>query len=265
MNALRVPAGCSVSVGGPTLQPVSSSGVSTVNEGIAMQTIVLVEDDLELAELTKERLEREGYSVQHEENGELGRDTIVDSQPDLVVLDIMLPGIDGFEVCKQVRPDYAGPILILTARDEDLDEILGLELGADDFVTKPVKPRLLLARIRALLRRARMEPEARIQEKVSIGGLTVDASRREAIVDDVEMDLTTTEFDLLWFLATHTGQVVSRQDIYQALFQYDYDGLDRSVDVYISRLRNRLGDQPASPHYIKTVRGVGYLMAGEKT
>ena len=230
-----------------------------------MQTIVLVEDDLELAELTKERLEREGFSVRHEENGESGRDAIIDSQPDLVVLDIMLPGIDGFEVCKQVRPGYAGPILILTARDEDLDEILGLELGADDFVTKPVKPRLLLARIRALLRRARMEPEARVQEKVSIGSLTVDASRREATVEDVEVDLTTTEFDLLWYLTTHAGEVVSRQDIYQALFQYDYDGLDRSVDVYISRLRNRLGDQPTSPHYIKTVRGVGYLMAGEKT
>ena len=242
-----------------------------------MQTIVLVEDDFELAELTKERLEREGFSVRHEENGESGRDAIIDSQPDLVVLDIMLPGIDGFEVCKQVRPGYAGPILILTARDEDLDEILGLELGADDFVTKPIKPRLLLARIRALLRRARMEPEARVQEKVSIGSLTVDASRREATVEDVEVDLTTTEFDLLWYLTTHAGEVVSRQDIYQAgevvsrqdiyqaLFQYDYDGLDRSVDVYISRLRNRLGDQPTSPHYIKTVRGVGYLMAGEKT
>lgn len=230
-----------------------------------MQTIVLVEDDLELAELTKERLEREGFSVRHEENGESGRDAIIDSQPDIVVLDIMLPGIDGFEVCKQVRPGYAGPILILTARDENLDEILGLELGADDFVTKPVKPRLLLARIRALLRRARMEPEARVQEKVSIGSLTVDASRREATVEDVEVDLTTTEFDLLWYLTTHAGEVVSRQDIYQALFQYDYDGLDRSVDVYISRLRNRLGDQPTSPHYIKTVRGVGYLMAGEKT
>ncbi len=264
MNASTAPIGCSDSSDGPTLRAVATMN-STMDERKAVQTIVLVEDDLELAELTKERLEREGFSVRHEENGEAGRDAIVGSQPDLVVLDIMLPGIDGFEVCKQVRPDYAGPILILTARDEDLDEILGLELGADDFVTKPVKPRLLLARIRALLRRARLEPSARVQEKVSIGSLVVDASRRETHVDDAEVELTTTEFDLLWYLATHAGEVVSRQDIYQALFQYDYDGLDRSVDVYISRLRHRLGDQPTFPHYIKTVRGVGYLMAGEKT
>lgn len=140
-----------------------------------MQTIVLVEDDLELAELTKERLEREGFSVHHEENGEAGRDAIVDAQPDLVVLDIMLPGIDGFEVCRQVRPQYVGPILILTARDEDLDEILGLELGADDFVTKPVKPRLLLARIRALLRRTRMEPVQQAHDSVHIGMRPVES------------------------------------------------------------------------------------------
>ncbi len=255
---------CTVSVVRPTLQNTLASGVPGATESIEMQTIVLVEDDLELAELTKERLEREGFSVQHEENGEAGRDAIVDAQPDLVVLDIMLPGIDGFEVCCQVRPQYVGPILILTARDEDLDEILGLELGADDFVTKPVKPRLLLARIRALLRRTRMEPVQQAHDSVHIGSLSVDASRREAQVEGREIDLTTTEFDLLWYLATHAGEVVSRQDIYQGLFQYDYDGLDRSVDVYISRLRNRLGDQPSSPHYIKTVRGVGYLMAGEK-
>ena len=235
-----------------------------MSEEKTTQTIVLVEDDLELAELTKERLEREGFTVIHEENGEKGRDTILSTRPDLVLLDVMLPGIDGFEVCKQVRPDYPGPILILTARDEDLDEILGLELGADDFVTKPVKPRLLLARIRALLRRSNRKDSERPKERVSIGSLAVDASRREAQVDGQEIDLTTTEFDLLWYLVTHAGHVVSRQDIYLSLFQYDYDGLDRSVDVYISRLRNRLGDSPNAPHYIKTVRGVGYLMAGEK-
>lgn len=227
--------------------------------------IVLVEDDLELASLTKERLEREGFSVVHEENGQAGRDTIVSSRPDLVLLDLMLPEIDGFEVCRQVRSQYDGPILIFTARDDDLDEILGLEIGADDFVTKPVKPRLLLARIRALLRRSKITPAERgTSGKVSLGDLTVDTSRREAEIRGAEIDLTTTEFDLLWFLVTKAGSVVSRQDIYQALFQYDYDGLDRSVDVYISRLRGKLGDDPTSPHYIKTVRGVGYLMAGEK-
>ena len=188
-----------------------------------------------------------------------------EEQPDLVVLDIMLPGGDGFEVCRQVRPQYAGPILILTARDDNLDEILGLELGADDFVTKPVNPRLLLARIRALLRRSQRKNAPSKTGKVSVGELTVDGSRREAEIDGSQVELTTIEFDLLSYLTSRAGEVVSRQEIYQALFRYDYDGLDRSVDVYISRLRQKLGDTPGAPHYIKTVRGVGYLMAGEKT
>ena len=227
-------------------------------------TICLVEDDLELAALTKERLEREGFRVLLEENGQEASRLIVKEQPDLVVLDIMLPGMDGFEVCREVRPRYAGPILILTARDDDLDEILGLELGADDFVTKPVKPRLLLARVRALLRRSRKGAMTSPSDTISVGELTVDGSRREADISGAQIELTTTEFDLLFYLTSRSGEVVSRQEIYQALFQYDYDGLDRSVDVYISRLRQKLGDNPAAPHYIKTVRGVGYLMAGEK-
>jgi two-component system response regulator RstA len=227
-------------------------------------TIILVEDDLELAELTKERLEREGFRVLHEENGENACDLILSERPDLVLLDIMLPGIDGLEVCRRIRPEYDGPILILTARDEDLDEILGLEMGADDFVTKPVKPRLLLARVRALLRRAQRKESSGKPGKFSVGELTVDGSRREADISGRQVELTTTEFDLLSYLTSRTGEVVSRQDIYQKLFQYDYDGLDRSVDVYISRLRHKLGDNPGAPHYIKTVRGVGYLMAGEK-
>lgn len=229
----------------------------------ANHTIFLVEDDLELAELTKERLEREGFRVLHEENGEVAAREIVDAQPDLVVLDLMLPGMDGFEVCRHVRPGFRGPILILTARDDDLDEILGLELGADDFVTKPVKPRLLLARVRALLRRSKQGPPPQ-SDRISVGALTVDGSRREADIEGNQIELTTTEFDLLFYLTSRAGEVVSRQEIYQTLFQYDYDGLDRSVDVYISRLRQKLGDAPNTPHYIKTVRGVGYLMAGEK-
>lgn len=227
--------------------------------------IVLVEDDLELAALTKERFEKEGLDVLHEESGEKARDTILSQKPDLVVLDIMLPDMDGFEVCRQIRPQYAGPILILTARDEDVDEILGLEMGADDFVTKPVKPRLLLARVRALLRRSLRKESSPKPEKLTTGELTVDASRREADKGGSPVELTTTEFDLLHYLISRAGEVVSRQDIYQTLFHYDYDGLDRSVDVYISRLRQKLGDNPGASHYIKTVRGVGYLMAGEKS
>lgn len=227
--------------------------------------IILVEDDLELAALTQERLEKEGFHVLHEENGERARDLILDTKPDLVVLDIMLPGIDGLDVCRQVRTGYDGPILILTARDNDLDEILGLELGADDFVTKPIRPRLLLARVRALLRRSSRNETLIKQEKLQIGELVVDSSRREVSIEGEAVELTTTEFDLLHYLTSRAGEVVSRQQIYQAMFQYDYDGLDRSIDVYISRLRQKLGDNPGAPHYLKTVRGIGYLMAGENT
>ena len=227
------------------------------------ETIMIVEDDLELAKLTKERLEREGFRVLHEANGEAARTRIVNESPDLVVLDIMLPGMDGFAVCREVRSTYRGPILILTARDEDLDEILGLELGADDFVTKPVQPRVLIARIRALLRRAHPVQEGGKVSRIASGDLVADASRREVRLRERSIDLTTIEFDLLWYLASRAGEVVSRSDIYQALFHYDYDGLDRRADVYISRIRRKLGDDPSEPHYIKTVRGIGYLMAGQ--
>jgi two-component system response regulator RstA len=177
----------------------------------------------------------------------------------------MLPGMDGFQVCRHLRPGYQGPILILTARDDDLDQILGLELGADDYVTKPVKPRVLLARVRALLRRAQAPAPAQGgPTHVGLGSLEVDASRREVTLDGRQVAITTVEFDLLWFLASRAGQVVSRQDLYQAIFHYDYDGLDRSIDVYVSRLRQKLGDDPTAPQFIKTVRGAGYLMAGER-
>jgi two-component system, OmpR family, response regulator RstA len=227
------------------------------------QRIMLVEDDLELASLVKERLEREGYQVSHEANGKAARDRILAEPPDLVVLDVMLPGMDGFEVCRSVRPTYREPILMLTARDEDVDEILGLEMGADDYVTKPVRPRVLLARIRNLLRRASPEPSAEGVRRIQIGDIIVDAARREVSRGGDQVDLTTVEYDLVWHLATRAGTVVSRQNLYQALFGYDYDGLDRGVDVYISRIRHKLGDDPADPELIKTVRGVGYLFAGE--
>ncbi|MFA6111042.1 MAG: response regulator transcription factor [Candidatus Latescibacterota bacterium] len=228
------------------------------------ETIVLVEDDRGLADLIRERLEGEGFAVLHETDGLRACELIRGRRPDLVVLDIMLPGMDGFQVCRQVRPAYSGPILILTARDDDLDQILGLELGADDYVNKPVKPRVLLARIRALLRRSRAEPPSSPVRRIVLGPLMVDASRREATVGEALLSLSTVEFDVLWHLVEHAGQVVSRQDLYRAIYNYDYDGLDRTIDVYISRLRQKLGDDPASPHYIKTVRGVGYLLAGEK-
>ena len=225
-------------------------------------SIVLLEDDAGLAELIVERLEQEVFSVEHRVDGREGCALILSSKPDLVVLDLMLPGMDGFEVCRTIRADYKGPVLILTARNDDLDQILGLELGADDFVVKPVKPRVLLARVRALLRRVQGGGESGEVSRVEIGALQVDAARREAFKEGRQIELTTIEFDLLWYMAQRAGVAVSRQDLYQAIFHYDYDGIDRSIDVYISRLRQKLDDDPASPHYIKTVRGIGYLLAG---
>ena len=225
--------------------------------------IVLVEDDRELARLIQDRLEAEGFRVLHEVNGRKACALIAEAHPDLVLLDIMLPGLDGFGVCREIRPAYRGPVLILTARDDDLDQVLGLELGADDFVIKPVKPRVLLARIRALLRRANAVAARPKTSRVTLGELSVDASRREVWLRDQPVEVTTVEFDLLWFLVENAGRTVSRQEIYQEIYHYDYDGKDRSIDVYVSRLRQKLGDDPAMPRYLKTVRGVGYLLAGE--
>ena len=226
------------------------------------ETIFLVEDDPELAELVEARLEDEGFRVMHEVNGRAACARILAEPPDLVVLDVMLPGMDGFSVCREIRPSYKGPILFLTARDDDIDQILGLELGADDYVTKPVPPRVLVARVRALLRRAHPAAVQTAVTRIVLGEMVADASRREVHLNGVLVGLTTVEFDLLWYLINRAGQVVSRQEIYRALFKYDYDGLDRSVDVYISRIRHKFGDDPSVPHYIKTVRGVGYLLAG---
>ena len=179
------------------------------------EKIVLVEDDDGLAGLIKERLEAEGFAVLRSANGIEGRDLILAQSPDLVLLDIMLPGMDGFQVCREVRPAFKGPMIILTASDDDSDEILGLEMGADDYVTKPVKPRILLARIRALLRRAVVSPEE--TTRIRLGKLIADAKRREVTIDETPVELTTIEFDLLWYLVTRTGQVVSRQDLYRKI------------------------------------------------
>lgn len=228
---------------------------------MADQIILLVEDDRELAELTRDFLQNEGFVVWHEAEGKAARDRILASPPDLVILDIMLPGMNGYTVCRDVRPEYNGPILFLTARDEELDEILGLEMGGDDYVTKPVLPQLLVARVRALLRRAVSPGRSTASKRVRVGDLMVDANCREVRLAERIVDVTTYEFDLLYYLANRAGEVVSRQDIYQALFNYDYDGMDRSVDVYISRLRQKFSGDGSTSVSIKTVRGVGYLLS----
>ena len=214
--------------------------------------ILLVEDDDRLARLTAEYLNKNDFEVAVESRGDTAISRILDEQPELVVLDVMLPGKDGFDVCRAVRTGYAGVILMLTARDEDLDQILGLELGADDYIAKPVQPRLLLARIRALLRRspgaAGSPPKdghgADEKAQLVFGKFSISQSTRSTQLGDETIDLTTAEFDLL-----------------KQLRGIGFDGLDRSIDARISRLRRKLGDDPENPTRIKTVRGKGYLFS----
>lgn len=228
--------------------------------------ILLVEDDERLAELTAEYLKKNDFSVEIEARGDTAETRILETRPDLVVLDIMLPGQDGFAVCRAVRPKYDGIILMLTARDEDIDQILGLELGADDYITKPVPPRVLLARIKALLRRAGPAGED-LQEGVqsfdslTFGSFSISQQTRSAMLAGEQIDLTTAEFDLLWLLARHAGNILSRDDLLQQLRGIGFDGLDRSIDARISRLRKKLNDDPENPTRIKTVRGKGYLFS----
>lgn len=230
--------------------------------------ILIVEDDERLAALTKDYLESNGLVVSVEGDGSRAIERIKSEQPDLVVLDLMLPGEDGLAVCRIVRPHYKGPILMLTARTEDLDQVLGLEMGADDYVAKPVRPRVLLARIRALLRRVsdgveEFDEEVASSSRLTFGNLVVDSSMREAWLEGESIDLTSAEFDLLWLLSSNAGRVLTREEIFNQLRGIEYDGQDRSIDVRVSRIRPKVGDDPMNPKRIKTVRSKGYLFVKE--
>lgn len=241
-------------------------GVEQINES---WRILIVEDDERLADLTREYLESNGLTVSVESHGGAAVERIQKEQPDLVVLDLMLPGEDGLSICRRVRPLYSGPIIMLTARTDDLDQVLGLEMGADDYIGKPVQPRVLLARIRALLRRldnVQATPRESAQEepvRLRFNDLVVDRSMREAWLNEQSIDLTSAEFDLLWLLASNAGRVLSREEIFTALRGIEYDGQDRSIDVRVSRIRPKIGDDPIHPRRIKTVRSKGYLFVKE--
>jgi two-component system response regulator RstA len=230
--------------------------------------ILLVEDDTRLSALIQEYLQKQAMQVSIEHRGDLACDRILAESPDLVILDLMLPGMDGLEICKAVRPLYAGPIMMLTARDEDIDQVVGLEIGADDYVTKPVQPRVLLARIRALMRRfsnngSTAQAQQPGKSEYSYGSFTISISAREAWLHNDALDLTTNDFDLLWLLASNPGKIFTRDAILESLRGIDYDGIDRSVDIRISRLRKKLGDDTGHPQRIKTIRGKGYLFVKE--
>jgi|OM-RGC.v1.011057842 two-component system OmpR family response regulator/two-component system response regulator RstA len=237
-------------------------------EAIPKQHIMLVEDDMSLAEWFGDYLTEHGYLVTLVNRGDAAVELIRTDLPELVVLDIMLPVKDGFDVCKEARAFYQGPILMMTARDDEMDEILGLELGADDYVTKPVKPRVLLSRIKALLRRSNTpnQPNAETnlnEGLIELGSLYIDAPSRAVKLHGQTIAISSNEFDLLWYLAQSAGQVVSRTELFNQLRGSEYDGFDRSIDIFISRLRKKLGDDANHPYRIKTVWGKGYLLAAD--
>jgi two-component system response regulator RstA len=234
--------------------------------------VLIVEDDERLAELTREYLVSNGLTVDVEHNGSVAVARIKAEQPDLVILDLMLPGEDGLGICRLVRPDYSGPIIMLTARTDELDQVVGLEVGADDYICKPVQPRLLLARISAMLRRVNKtstdsSSSAALRHtdnaRHSFGELVIDNAMREAWLGEQDIELTSAEFDLLWLLASNAGRVLSREEIFSALRGISYDGQDRSIDVRVSRIRPKIGDDPEYPRRIKTVRSRGYLFVKE--
>ncbi|WP_176049856.1 response regulator [Burkholderia sp. BCC1644] len=224
--------------------------------------ILLVEDDVPLSALIADYLRKHHYQVDTLFDGAGAAATIVASRPDVVLLDINLPGKDGFEICRAARTQYDGVVIMVTARDEPFDELLGLELGADDFLRKPVEPRILLARIKAQLRRTRPQPADCVPEspqRFTFGKFSIDrADRRVHLPDGSVPRLTSTEFDLLWALACRAGEVVSRADLTLLLRGIAFDGLDRSIDGRISKLRRKLCDDATEPKRIKTIRSKGY-------
>ncbi|WP_261592546.1 response regulator transcription factor [Pseudoalteromonas holothuriae] len=228
-----------------------------------MTKLALVEDDLELAQWIYDYLSAKQYQVVMYHDGQQALDALKNSDVELVILDGMLPTLDGLEVCKQLRQYSNVPILMLTARDEEIDEILGLEMGADDYLTKPVRGRLLETRIKALLRRTTSVPTSLNQPVIQLGTLTLNQANRQVSLDDKIINLSSNEFDALLLLATKAGQVVTREDLTQALRGFEYDGFDRSIDLRISRLRKKLGDSGSEPYKIKTIWGKGYLLVSE--
>ena len=223
---------------------------------IALPQVLLVEDDRRLGELMQHYLGEHGFVVEPVHRGDQAVEACRRLVPQVVVLDLMLPGIGGIEVCRQIRAFSDVPILILTACEDDVEQVLGLESGADDYVLKPIEPRLLLARLRALLRR--QQPAGGHRGKASFGGLCIDRAEREVSHQQQRIELSTTEFEILWLLASQPGQILSRDKILLAVRGIGFDGLDRSVDVCIGKLRRKLGDDPREPRRIKTVWGRGY-------
>ncbi len=226
------------------------------------EKILVVDDEEHIIELVELYLVKEGYLVVSAQDGAAALERFSLEKPDLLVLDIMLPGKDGLDVLREIRKSSQVPVIMLTARESEVDKVVGLELGADDYLTKPFSPRELVARVKAVLRRAR-PPEEEIEAVLTRGGLTIDSSRRRVEVEGAgEVELTAREFDLLYVMAANPGIVLSRDRLMEKVWGYEYSGDTRTVDVYIRHLREKLADDAENPRFIETVRGVGYRFKG---
>jgi DNA-binding response OmpR family regulator len=236
------------------------------------EKILVVEDELALQETLAYNLKRQGYAVETVGDGAQALELARQLRPDLIVLDIMLPGIDGYEVCRILRQEMSTPVLMLTARDDEIDRVVGLEVGADDYLTKPFSMRELLARVKAMLRRVRLVREevgaaaaagaAVAPQAIVSGNLTLDLTRREVRLDGQPLPLKPKEFELLLFLFQHRGQMLTREVILERVWGWNYIGDSRTVDVHIRWLREKIEDDPRTPIRIVTVRGAGYRFEG---
>jgi DNA-binding response OmpR family regulator len=223
---------------------------------VAGELILVVDDEPNIVELARLYLEKEGFRVAEARSGEEALRLLEELHPALMVLDIMIPEPDGWEVCRRIRSRSNLPIIMLTAREDEVDKVVGLELGADDYLTKPFSPRELVARVKAVLRRTTFSGEPR--DVLHVDNLVIDASRRKVFQSEKEVELTPREFDLLYTLALNRGIVLSREKLLERVWGYDYYGDTRTVDVHIRHIRDKLGDNPQEPRYLETVWGVGY-------
>ncbi len=223
-----------------------------------MAHILIVDDEPVIVDSLAYSLRREGYEVSIAENGPDALDLFERDHPDLIVLDIMLPGLDGLEVCKRLRLKSTVPIIMLTARSDEVDKILGLEIGADDYLPKPFSFRELLARIRSLFRRVALDQQSDGGSMLKIGNLMIDGVARKAIKNQLEIQLSAREFDLLYFLMSQAGRACSRQELLNQVWGMEWSGDPRTLEVHIRWLRLKIEDDPTNPGYIQTVRGYGY-------
>jgi len=236
---------------------------SAINEVTFLKKILVVDDEKPISDIVKFNLTKEGYEVYTAYDGEEALVQVEEVQPDLILLDLMLPKIDGLEVAREVRKTHNMPIIMVTAKDSEIDKVLGLELGADDYVTKPFSNRELVARVKANLRRGDAsvkEAELPTHVDITVGDITVHPEAYMVTKNDVEIELTHREFELLHYLAQHVGQVMTREHLLQTVWGYDYFGDVRTVDVTVRRLREKIEDNASHPTYLVTRRGVGYYL-----